>query len=125
MIKYDTHKQFDRDLKKLAKRFPSLLADFKRVKKNVIELNHILQIDNHSIFEIPGFSTNNFSIWKIKKFACQSLKGRGNRSGLRVIYGWCHHDKKVTFLEIYFKGDKENEDRERIKEFVKNRNLII
>ena len=29
---------------------------------------------------------------------------------------------KVDFIEIYFKGEKENEDRERIKEYLKNQN---
>ena len=55
--------------------------------------------------------------WKIRKFACRSLKGRGVKSGIRVIYSWCKSSSKVVFIEIYFKGDKENEDKERINRY--------
>lgn len=41
-------------------------------------------------------------------------------SGIRVIYAYHIAASKVDFIEIYFKGEKENEDRERIKEYLKN-----
>jgi mRNA-degrading endonuclease RelE of RelBE toxin-antitoxin system len=117
MIEYEESDEFKKDFKKLVKRFPSLLEDLATVKKAVIELRHLKNINNLSTFEIPGFGTEELSFWKIKKFACKSLKGRGNKSGVRVVYGWCQKSNKVVFMEIYFKGDKENEDKERIKKF--------
>jgi len=41
-------------------------------------------------------------------------------SGIRIIYAFYIATYKVDFIEIYFKGDKENEDYERIKEYFKN-----
>jgi mRNA-degrading endonuclease RelE of RelBE toxin-antitoxin system len=117
MIEYEKADDFKKDFKKLAKRFVSLPGDLETVKKAVIELRHLKNINNLSTFEIPGFSSEGLSFWKIKKFACRSLKGRGCQSGLRVIYSWCENSYRVVFLEIYFKGDKENEDRERIRKF--------
>lgn len=117
MIEYEESDEFKKDLKKLIKRFPSLPEDLATVKKAVIELKHLKNINNLSTFEIPGFSTKEGGFWKIKKFACKSLKGRGVKSGIRVIYRWCDISSKVVFIEIYFKGDKENEDRERFKKF--------
>jgi len=35
-------------------------------------------------------------------------------SGIRVIYAYHVAASKVDFIEIYFKGEKENEDRERM-----------
>jgi len=43
-------------------------------------------------------------------------------SGIRVIYAFHTASFKVDFIEIYFKGEKENEDFGRIKEYLKNHN---
>lgn len=110
MIKYEESAEFK-------KSFPSLPEDFAIVKKAVIELRHIKQINNLSTFEIPGFLSPESSCWKIKKFACKSLKGRGVKSGLRVIYRWHESVSKVFLVEIYFKGDQENENRELLKKY--------
>jgi mRNA-degrading endonuclease RelE of RelBE toxin-antitoxin system len=118
MIDYEESEEFKKDFKKLIKRFISLSEDFVTVKKAVIELRHVSNIDNLSTFEISGFNSDKLTFWKIKKIACKSLKGRGVKSGLRIIYCWQPANKKIVFLEIYFKGDKENEDKNRIKHFL-------
>ena len=117
MIKYEETQEFKKDFKKLLKRFKSLAEDLATLKKAVIEIYHLKNIDNLSTFEIQGFSFGEFSFWKIKKIACKSLKGRGVKSGLRIIYKYYKNIAKVVFIEIYFKGDKENEDKERIKRY--------
>lgn len=118
MIKYEEAPEFKKDLKKLVKRFHSLSEDLLIVKKAVIELHHDKGIDNQSTFQIPGFFSEGKTFWKIKKFACKSLKGSGVKSGIRVIYRLQELEKKVLFLEIYFKGDKENEDKNIIKKYI-------
>jgi hypothetical protein len=60
-------------------------------------------------------------VFKVRKFRCQSLKGRGSNSGLRVIYAFDPAVDSITFIEIYFKGKQENEDRERILRYMKSR----
>ena len=35
-------------------------------------------------------------VYKLKKFACRALKGRGAKSGIRVIYSWNEEIKEVT-----------------------------
>ena len=35
-------------------------------------------------------------------------------SGIRIIYAYYEKEDKIEFIEIYYKGDKENENRERI-----------
>jgi hypothetical protein len=50
------------------------------------------------------------------KIACKALKGRGVNSGLRLIYAYFPDEQKITFIELYHKNDKENEDRIRITE---------
>jgi hypothetical protein len=50
--------------------------------------------------------------------ACKSLKGRGCMSGIRITYVLDKHLNSITFMEIYFKADKETEDKKRLKEFI-------
>ncbi|MDZ7725307.1 MAG: hypothetical protein U5R06_21440 [candidate division KSB1 bacterium] len=88
------------------------------MKKAAIELRHIQGIDNQSIFQIPDLQTDE-SVFKVKKFACKALKGKGSRSGLRVIYSFDKRTHHVHFIEIYYKGDKANEDIARIKRYIK------
>ena len=40
--------------------------------------------------------------------------GKGAQTGIRVIYAYFEENDRIEFIEIYYKGDKENEDRERI-----------
>jgi len=119
-IEYNETVSFQKDLKRLLKKYKTLEEDLETVKRDAIELYHLECIDNQSVFPIQGFCTEEIQVCKIKKFACKTLKGRGAKSGMRVIYAFHCQIYRVDFIEIYFKGEKENEDRERIKEYLKN-----
>jgi mRNA-degrading endonuclease RelE of RelBE toxin-antitoxin system len=106
--------EFERDLKKLSKRFRTLEDDLEIFVKTELKLYHKLDIDNKGIFQIPSLQIEEPKLYKAKKFACRALKGKGVQSGIRVIYAYFKEADKVEFVEIYFKGDKENEDGERI-----------
>jgi hypothetical protein len=105
---------FEADLKKLRKRYRTLEADLATLMTAQIVLFHKLERDAKGIFRIPGLPFDRPEIYKVKKFACRALKGRGAESGLRLIYAYFRDEDAVELIEIYFKGDKENEDRERI-----------
>lgn len=109
--------KFKKDLKKLLKRFPSLEEDLDSLVKAQLIAYHKLNIDNHGIFAIENLSIQNPKIFKVKKFACKSLKGKGVHSGIRVTYAYFSVEDRIEFIEIYYKGDQENEDRERIKDY--------
>lgn len=119
-IEYNAIDLFQKDIKRLLKKYRTLEGDLEIAKRDAIELYHLKRIDNRSIFLIQDFCTEKIQICKIKKFACKSLKGRGSKSGIRVIYAFYCQNCKVDFIEIYFKGEKENENRERIRGYLKN-----
>ncbi|KKS20117.1 MAG: hypothetical protein UU78_C0067G0007 [Candidatus Roizmanbacteria bacterium GW2011_GWC2_41_7] len=120
-IEYNATDAFQKDFKRLLKKkFRTLEEDLETVKRNAIELYHLKNIDNQSVFPIPNFCNEAILVCKIKKFACKALKGRGVMSGIRIIYAYHIVVSKVEFIEIYFKGEKENEDRERIKKYLRN-----
>jgi hypothetical protein len=54
---------------------------------------------------------------KVKKIACKALKGKGVNSGLRLVYAYFPDQHKITFIELYHKIDKENEDRKRLYKY--------
>lgn len=120
-IHYLETPEFQKDLSGLCKRYRSLPEDIEIAKKAAIELFHIHNLDNRSVFPIPNFCCDELKVYKVRKFACKVLKGKGNNSGIRIIYAFFPKSDLVEFIEIYFKGDKENEDKDRIKAYRKDK----
>ena len=117
-INYTKTAEFERDLKRLSGKFPSLLDDLEVAKTFAIEFYHLKKINRQAIFEIPSFCTDKLKICKIKKFACKALRGRGVQSGIRIIYAYYVLSNTVDFIEMYFKGESENENKEKIKDYL-------
>ena len=63
---------------------------------------------------IAGLGIQEPKVYKARKFACRTLKGKGAHSGIRVVYSYFEQNDKIELIEIYYKGDRENEDTERI-----------
>jgi pimeloyl-CoA synthetase len=120
-MNYERLSEFNRDFKKLLKKFRTLESDFEILKKAHIELLHVHGIKSDDPVPIEGYCTDGLWSYKVRKFACKALKNRGNKTGIRVIYVYDENDTKITFVEIYFKADKENEDRERLQTFLAQR----
>ena len=59
-------------------------------------------------------------IYKARKFACRALSGTGSNSGIRISYAHFAEENRIQFIEIYYKGDKEMEDRTRISRHYKS-----
>lgn len=110
-MEYECLPEFEKDIERLSKRrFRSLPEDVEVLKKVLAVSPTALPPVSFNISNLPVRQ----DIVKVKKFACKSLKGRGANSGIRVIYTFHVEEQKIVFIEIYFKGDKENEDRDRI-----------
>jgi mRNA-degrading endonuclease RelE of RelBE toxin-antitoxin system len=103
--------EFQKDLKRLLKKYRSLIDDLE-VLKLVIAVSPMGKPPISYCIDNSGLNT---PIIKIKKIACKSLKGKGANSGLRITYAYQRELDKITFIELYFKADQENENRERIK----------
>lgn len=107
--------EYRKDLKKLAKRFRTLPEDIETLKKVLT----VCPDETPPIsFRVSGLGVEEVII-KVKKIACRSLKNKGSNTGLRLIYCYKKEADEIIMFELYFKGDKENEDRERILELCK------
>lgn len=111
LFKKITHvPEFEKDLKRLVKKFSSLEDDLRMFIKVALNAFHKQNIDSRAIFYISNLGIHSPKIYKAKKFACKALKGKGAQSGIRVIYAYHEEEDCIEFIEIYYKGDKENED---------------
>jgi len=112
--------EFDRDLKALKKKYRSLDEDLGALIKSGLHAFHHLGVDAGHIEKMAGIQTSDgIVMYKVVRMACKALKGTGSKSGMRVIYGYEAARDRVVLVEIYFKGDKENEDRERVRGFLR------
>lgn len=116
-MNFDSIPEFDKDLKHLLKKYRSIQSDLEDIK---IILKARPDERPPFSFRIDNLGITSCVI-KVKKIACDSLKGRGINSGLRLIYAYFKDEHlpagqagKITFIELYHKNDKENEDRQRI-----------
>jgi mRNA-degrading endonuclease RelE of RelBE toxin-antitoxin system len=114
--------EFKKDFKKLLKKFRTLDEDLNNFIKTQLNLYHKLKQDNRGIFQIDNIDITYPKIYKAKKFTCKSLKGRGAKSGVRIIYAYYENENIIELIEIYFKGKQTNENRERIIEHYKQHN---
>ena len=116
MTHFNRGPEFEKELDNLLKKYRSLEDDLKSFEKVI-----------GSELGATGFGKNftiihdgeSFKIIKAR-LMCRSLRNRD----IRVIYAY-HHDRiEFMYIEIYFKGDKSNEDRERVKEYINQNKLI-
>jgi mRNA-degrading endonuclease RelE of RelBE toxin-antitoxin system len=111
--------EFDRDLKALKKKYRSLDEDLETLIRSGLHLFHHLGLDTGHIERMTEVQASETTVmFKVVRMACKALKGTGSRSGMRVIYAYEAARDRVVLVELYFKGDKENEDRARIRAFL-------
>ncbi|MGB3922177.1 MAG: hypothetical protein WBL19_02795 [Minisyncoccia bacterium] len=115
MSRFKSSPEFEKELKRLKEKYKSLDGDL----RNLEDILSVRPTGGGKNFKIIHHSEK-FKIVKVR-LACRSLHKRS----LRVIYA--HHVEEVTFLyiEIYNKGDKENENHERIKDYIKLQNAPV
>lgn len=107
--------EFDRELKRLSRKYPTIESD-------VEDLKPIL-------FDSPTGIGKNFTIIKVvgemkvvkARVHCESLRSRA----IRLIYSSQTNKIEFMFIELYFKGDKENEDKGRIEEYLQNLAKVV
>ena len=109
-MEFESLPEYDKDLKKLKKKYRTLTSDIDDVKK-VLSVRPDAQPPFS--FRIEGLGIQSCVI-KVKKIASDSFKGRGSNSGFRLIYAYFKEQEKIVLVELYHKNDKENEDRQRI-----------
>lgn len=118
VLKINIDNLFEKDLKKLLKRFRTLESDLNMFIKSALRTHFEQDVPTRAFVPIEGCCNNKYVIYKVRKFASKSLKNFGNRTGFRIIFAYDKDNLQVNFLEIYYKGDQEKESRDRIIKFL-------
>jgi hypothetical protein len=113
-MSFDGLPEFQKDCKKLSKKYRSLDDDLQEFR-NVIT---VVPLGNSKHFNVITQSET-FYILKARLF-CRYLKG----ASLRIIYAYWEQEQKIEFIEVYYKGDKENEDFVRIDRYLVENNDV-
>jgi len=108
MKNFDLLPEFEKNYKQLFKKYGTLRDDLEKFKEILLKY--------------PTGVGKNFTIinseqtCKIVKarMACRALRDRS----LRLIYAYVEEGEKFYFIELYFKGEQVNENRQLIKEFL-------
>lgn len=105
-------KSFIKDLKGIKKSHKSITKDFDRFLKSLLDAEQ-----SYGAVRVSNLGENysNTPVWKVKAFRCSEMKGKGNRSGFRIIY--IEYDKSLIFVQFYYKdSDRTNHDSRLIKD---------
>ena len=109
MSRFSQLPEFEKELKKLSKKYPTLANDIDDIKPVLISSPTGIGKN----FTIIG-TFQEVKIVKVR-IHCESLRART----MRLIYAYRKDKIEFMYIELYFKGDKENEDKERIKQYLK------
>src|SRR3989344_610097 len=102
--------EFSKDFKRLSKKYKSLSDDLLEFKKVVTAL----PLGSGKHFSVIT-KTEQVAIVKARLF-CRYLTG----SSLRIIYAFHVAISTIVFIQMYPKNEQVNEDRERIRDYLKN-----
>ncbi len=113
-MQFTSVSEFDKEFSVLLKKWRSLKNDLE-VLESV--LKQMPRGYPPAIIGIKGLGIKT-EIYKVKHFRCRDMKGKGSRSGIRVIYAYFPQQNKIEFVEIYYKEKDDYDcDRERIKKY--------
>ena len=116
IINFRSVKEFNRELNKLSKKkCRSLHEDIELLKSAL----HVKIPDSVHTIPISNLGESvKIPVYKVRRFRCKNIK-KGSNSGFRLIYAYIEDSSTILFLELYFKGNHEKENRERIYKYCK------
>ncbi len=114
-MKFRQLQKFAKELKRFSKKYRSLQNDLAKLQ-DVLEVLPQGSGSKHWN-RLHAFDDGSIIVFKVR-LSCASLKGQ---SLFRVIYAYNTKDKEavlIDFIELYYKGEKTNEDKSLIREYL-------
>ncbi len=116
-INFEAVPEFQKDLDGLSKKYRYLKEDFEKYRDvlNKTPINFI-----PGIKRISDLGINiKVPVYKVTHFRSRDFKGKGSKSGFRIIYAYIQEseDDKIIFIEIYHKNNQDNHNKDRIKKY--------
>ena len=99
-------KEFEREFRKLLKKFKTLEKDMETFINVQLNLYHKLKISNSGIVRISDLSIESPKVYKVRKFACRSLKVTGGKSRNHFIHWarlFCYSLQKPCYIAYSYR----------------------
>ena len=112
-MNFDEIPEFKKELKQLCKKYKSLPEDLQEFCK-VVSVAPLGNSKHFHIIKKGNAQTGPLFIVKAR-LSCRYLKG----SSLRIVYCYFEQEQRIEFIELYHKGNKENENRNKIDNYLK------
>ena len=103
--------EFEKEMKRYVKKFPSLEADLGNFKKFIPSVD-FKKNGRFVLLKQKG----TMRIMKTRLMV-RSLKGSGMT---RLVFSFCVRGTEITFIELFLKSEKEREDAGRIDDFLES-----
>src|SRR3989338_11423112 len=110
-MEYAELPEFSHELKRLSKKYLSLSDDVNELKRTIAKLS----IRNGGKHWNCLHRDEQVCIYKIR-LACRYLRA----TTMRIVYAHYTNPARIVLIELYYKGEKANEDKERIKNYLKS-----
>lgn len=109
-MKFSSLPEFEKEVKKLRKKIPTLDEDLEVFQKSIPFVN----FDKNKRF--ISLHVNEERTKRIIKtrLMCRSMKGS---SSARIIFSFYAHEDHIEFIELYLKNNKTREDSKRIEKY--------
>jgi hypothetical protein len=113
-------KEFEKEFKKLQKRYLSLKGDLEDFFET-LELDPFWEslLSNHIVKISWLWEGIKWNFYKVRKFVCRSIAWNSSNSWIRIIYKYSGKNSielcEIEFIEIYHKNNKSNHNISRIK----------
>jgi len=116
-INFQAVPEFPKDLESLSKKYRYLKEDFEKFRK-VLACTPLNFIPGNVRISDLGITVKT-PIYKVTHFRSRDFKGKGSKSGFRIIFAQIKEgeDDKIIFIEIYHKNHQENHNKDRIKKY--------
>lgn len=117
MMNFDERPEFQKEFKQLGKKYRSLPEDLREFCKVVSATP--LPLGNSKRFNIiEKVDAQTGPLFIVKaRLSCKYLK---KKPVLRIVYCYFEQEQRIEFIELYYKGDKENENRRRIDNYLES-----
>ena len=109
--------EFEKEIKRFKKKYRTIEDDLEVFIRYSVFPFLKLEKNNKGIVRISDIGIKHPEIYKARKFACKAMKGKGSRTGFRIIFAYHKKEDKIDFVEIYMKSENSIEDRKRIKRY--------
>ncbi|HMR73153.1 MAG TPA: hypothetical protein PKD68_04055 [Candidatus Saccharibacteria bacterium] len=116
--------EFEKDVKRLAKKWRSIPRDIEAVKKYILPLYEICADDVEIAVYRQGFfngksatilqTTDTYEVVKMRL----DVADLGRSDKVRIIFIAIKIEETIRFIELYAKSNKEREDMKRIRKYL-------